>query len=209
MPKCIYHKTKFEAKYFNQKFCLSDDECIKAFNEWVKEQNEKKIAKQWQKEKKVIKEKLKTKSDFEKELQTQINKIVRLIDKGSVCISSLKPLNNKYDAGHFYSRGSNPTIKFHLMNIFAQSVYSNQYLSGDQINFLSGLEQLYGKDIKEYVLSLKSRYNAIKLSQEDLKEKTQIAKQIVKYLELENKTYNAKERIELRNKFNKMIGIYN
>lgn len=208
MPKCLYHKTKFDAKYFNQKFCLSDDECIKAFNEYVKELNEKKKAKQWQKEKKEIKEKLKTKSDFEKELQTQVNKIVRLIDKGGVCISSLKPLNDKYDAGHFYSRGSNPTIKFHLMNIFAQSVYSNQYLSGNQINFLSGLEQLYGKDIKECVLSLKSRYNAIKLSQEDLKEKIQIAKQIVKYLETENKIYNAKERIELRNKFNKMIGIY-
>lgn len=209
MPKCLHHKTKFEAKYFNQKFCLSDDECIKAFNEWVKEQKEKANKRNWQKEKKVIKENLKTKSDFEKELQTQINKIVRLIDKGGVCISSLKPLNEKYDAGHFYSVGSNNTIRFDLMNIFAQSVYSNQYLSGDQINFLSGLEQLYGKDIKEYVLSLKSRYKLIKLSQEDLKEKTQIAKQIVKYLEAENKNYNAKERIELRNKFNKMIGIYN
>jgi hypothetical protein len=45
MPKCQYHKTKFEAKYFNQKFCLSDDECIKAFNESVKLAIEKQKAK--------------------------------------------------------------------------------------------------------------------------------------------------------------------
>lgn len=33
MPTCRHYKTKFDAKYFNQKFCLSDDECIKAFND--------------------------------------------------------------------------------------------------------------------------------------------------------------------------------
>ena len=32
MPRCKYHKTKFEAKYFLQKYCLEDDECREA--EW-------------------------------------------------------------------------------------------------------------------------------------------------------------------------------
>ena len=53
--KCKYHNTKFTPKYFNQNFCLSDDECIKAFNEFVKAEKEKQRVKQWQKEKKVIK----------------------------------------------------------------------------------------------------------------------------------------------------------
>jgi len=54
-----------------QKYCLSDDECIKAFNESVKLEKEKQKAKQWQKEKKEIKEKLMTKSDYEKLLQKE------------------------------------------------------------------------------------------------------------------------------------------
>jgi len=208
MPKCQYHKTKFEAKYFNQKFCLSDDECIKAFNESVKIAIEKQKAKQWQKEKKEIKEKLMTKSDYEKLLQKEINTIVRLIDKDFICISTGKPLNDKFDAGHFYSVGSNPSLRFNLLNIYAQSVYANQYLSGDQINFINGIEENYGSGLKSIVLRLKKDYPILKLTQEELKEKITIARSIVKHLKLENKTYNSVQRIELRRKFNKMIGIY-
>lgn len=208
MPKCKHHNTKFEAKYFNQKFCLSDDECIKAFNEFVKAEQKKKQAKEWQKEKTILKEKLKTKSDYEKDLQVLINKIVRLIDKNTCCISTGKPLNEKFDAGHFYSVGSNPTIRFNLLNIYAQSVYANQHLSGDQINFMNGLSDNYGKGLQSIVLRLKSDYKVLKLSIEDLKEKIVIAKSIVKHLELENKNYNSIQRIELRQKYNKIIGIY-
>jgi hypothetical protein len=209
MSKCQYHKTKFDAKYFNQKFCLSDNECIKAFNESVKLQKKKQQQKQWQKEKKEIKEKLMTKSDFEKLLQKEINTIVRLIDKDFKCISSGKPLNDKFDAGHFYSVGSNATLRFNLLNIYAQSVYANQYLSGDQINFINGIEENYGSGLKDYVLRLKSEYPILKLTTDELKEKITIARSIVKHLKLENKTYNSIQRIDLRRQFNKMIGIYN
>jgi len=164
MPNCRYHKTKFTAKYFNQKYCLCDDECIRAFSEYVKSEKIKKDNKDWKIEKSVIKEKLKTKSDYEKELQKEINTIVRLIDKGSFCHSTKKPLNDKYDAGHFYSVGSNNSIRFNLFNIYAQSVYANQYLSGDQINFLNVLSEVYGEEHKEYVLSLKGLYSYVKLT---------------------------------------------
>lgn len=43
MPRCKYHKTKFEAKYFLQKYCLKDDECIDAE---LKERAEKLAAKE-------------------------------------------------------------------------------------------------------------------------------------------------------------------
>lgn len=209
MPKCKHCKIKFEKKYAFQQFCLSDDECIKAFNESVKYAKEKQKAKQWQKEKKEIKEKLMTKSDYEKLLQKEINTIVRLIDKGFICISSGKPLNDKFDAGHFYSVGSNPSLRFNLLNIYAQSVYANQYLSGDQINFINGINENYGSGLKSIVLRLKKDYPIIKLTQEELKEKTITARSIVKHLKMENKIYNSVQRIDLRRKFNKMIGIYN
>lgn len=156
----------------------------------------------------VTRESLKTISDYTKELQREINTIVRLIDKDFQCISSGKPLNDKYDAGHFYSCGSNPSLRFNLLNIYAQSVYANQYLSGDQINFINGIEENYGSGLKSIVLRLKQDYPILKLSKEELKEKTIIARSIVKHLKLENKTYNSIERIELRKKFNKVIGIY-
>lgn len=203
MPKCKSCKKDFERKRMNQIVCSY--ECSISYS---KELNEKKKAKEWQKEKKVIKENLKTKSDFEKDLQKEINTIVRLIDKGSFCHSTKKPLNHKFDAGHIFSVGGNPTIRFNLFNIYAQSVYANQYLSGDQINFLSVLSEVYGINHKEYVLSLKSRYKLIKLSQEDLKEKIKIARQIVKELQKADLTYSANVRLELRKKYNERLGIY-
>jgi len=208
MPRCLYHKTKFDSKYFNQKFCLSDDECIKAFNEYVKELNEKKKAKQWQKEKKEIKEKLKTKTDYEKELEAPVNKIAILIDKGSGCISCNS--HKSPQGGHYRSVGSNKTLRYNLHNIHLQDYYCNVEKSANIIEYDNGLIERYGKEYWEYVkFELTRKYKLIDLTINDLKEKTQIARQIVKYLETENKTYNAKERIELRNKFNKMIGIYN
>ena len=53
-------------------------------------------------------------TDWNKKAQTKINLIVRLIDKGSFCHSTKKPLNDKFDAGHFYSVGSNNSIRFFL-----------------------------------------------------------------------------------------------
>lgn len=158
---------------------------------------------------KQMKENIKTNSDYAKELQKEINTIVRLIDKGSQCISTLKPLNDKYDAGHFYSVGSNPALRFHLDNIHAQSVYANQYLSGDQINYINGLSEVYSQNYKEYVLNLKSVYKELKLSKEELKEKIVIAKQIVKELKDKNvDCYFVSDRIVLRKMYNERLAIY-
>lgn len=155
-----------------------------------------------------LKEKVKTLSDYAKELQKEVNTIVRLIDKGSVCISTLKPLNEKYDAGHFYSVGSNPALRFNLDNIHAQSVYANQYLSGDQINYLNGLSKIYGEEYKNYVLNLKSQYAILKLTKEEYKEKIKIAKEIIRLLKFEFRHYDKTERIKLRNDFNERLCIY-
>jgi len=122
--------------------------------------------------------------------------------------STKKPLNDKFDAGHFFSVGSNNSIRFNLFNIYAQSVYANQYLSGDQINFLNVLSDVYGEEHKEYVLSLKGLYAYVKLSIEDLKEKIVIARQIVNELKKADLIYPTKARLELRKKYNERLGIY-
>jgi predicted RNase H-like nuclease (RuvC/YqgF family) len=175
----------------------------------AKNKQKEKEQKEWKAEKAILKDKLKTLSDYSKELQKEVNTIVRLIDKDTQCISTLKPLNNKFDAGHFYSVGSNPSLRFHLDNIHAQSVYANQYLSGDQMNYLNGLSDVYGIDYKDYVISLKSIYKVLKLSIDEMKEKITISRGIIKWLKLQDRKFTIKERIYFRNKFNNEIGIYN
>lgn len=201
--KCLNCKEKFIP--VNQTNTVCSTKCA---IEYSKAAQKKKKENEWKKEKAVLKDKLKTKSDYEKELQKEINTIVRLIDKGFVCISTKKPLNDKYDAGHFYSVGSNPTIRFNLFNIYAQSVYANQYLSGDQINFLDGLRHYYGNEHAEYVLRLKSEFKVLKLSIEEIKEKISISRSIVKWLKLQDRVFTTDERLELRIRFNYELGIY-
>lgn len=207
MPKCQYHKTKFDAKYFNQKFCLSDDECIKAFNESVKFAIEKQKAKQWQTEKKQIKEKLKTLSDWQKELEREINKIAVLIDFGNGCIScdGIK----SPQGGHYHSVKANGSIRFNLDNIHLQDYYCNVEKSANLHHYDLGLIKRYGKQYWEYVkFDIVNKFPLLKMARFEYEEKIKTARSIVKHLKLENKTYNPIERIELRKKFNKLIGIY-
>jgi len=169
----------------------------------------KKQTKKVEREKtKAAKEGLKTLSDYKKELQALINSMVRFIDRNCVCISSQKPLNEKYDAGHYYSVGSNDTIRFNLLNIYAQSVYSNRHLSGDLINFTSGLTAMYGIEHLERVIGLKMA-PVIKLSIPEAKEKIKIAKSELSRLKAENKSFfNSNERIQERENINKKLSIY-
>ena len=208
MPKCKYHNTKFIAKYFNQKYCLEDNECIKAFNEFVKESKEKQKAKQWQKEKKVIKEKLKSKSDYKEDLQKEINRIIKYIDKNVNCISSNRPLSDKRNSGHIYAVGGNDTIRFNLNNIYNQSISDNKDKGGCPLEAMQGIKNTYGIEQYELVLSLKAKYTYLGLTIDDLKEKIVIARQIVKELTKADLTYPSLVRIELRKKYNERIGIY-
>ena len=201
--KCKVCQELFLPRQFAQ--CVCSPKCAMIHSKNLKQQKEQR---EWKAEKAVLKDKLKTLSDYAKDLQKEVNTIVRLIDKGTQCISTLKTLNDKYDAGHFYSVGGNPALRFHLDNIHAQSVYANQYLSGDQMNYLNGLREVYGLEYKEYVISLKGRYIVLKLTIEDMKDKITISRGIVKWLKLQDRSYSDKKRIELRKEYNLKLGIY-
>lgn len=169
---------------------------------------EKKDKLNWQKEKKKRTDELKTHSDWSKELQIEVNTIVRLIDKGSVCVSSLKPLNDKYDAGHRFSTAAWPSIRFNLFNIHAQSVNQNQYLSGNPDGYDHGLSCIYGDKYLKEVHGLKTKYPILKLSIPELIHAKARAKKIVKGLKELNATFTPEQRIELRRKYNKILGLY-
>ena len=210
MAKCKICLDKFEPKFFLEKTC-SNVECkVKYAMQVVVKQKEKqaKDKKQsWNKEKLELKEKLKTLTDWSSDLQKEINAIVREIDKEHPCISSKRPLGKSFDAGHLFSRGSNPQIRFHLFNIFAQSVHDNQWKSGNQLEFVNGIELTFGEVIKDYCLSLKG-FPTLKLSIDEIKEKIPIARGILKYLKLQDRKFTTKERVSLRKEFNLKLKIY-
>jgi len=154
----------------------------------------------------MLREKLKTKGDYEKLLQKEVNLIVRLIDSGWGCIAT-GALTGKFNGGHYLSVASNPTIRFHLENIWNQSEHSNMWKSGDTLRYQDGIVNLYGKEYLERLNSLKS-IQPIKLSIDTIKEKISIAREIVKWIKLQERQFTKEERIELRKRFNYELGIY-
>lgn len=201
MPRCKNPncKEKFNAKVFLQKYCLEKDECIRLGIE-------EKKAKAWKNQKIVMKEKLKTLSEWKTDLQTEINHIVRLIDKDQPCIAT-GATTGKMNAGHYISRGSNDTIRFHLDNIHIQSEHSNSFNSGDTLRYQDGIIKIYGQKYLDSMNALKSM-PVIKLNVEEIRARISVARSIVKELKKLNLVYSTENRLILRKKFNQMIGIY-
>jgi len=168
---------------------------------------EKKAKSEWSEKKKVLSEKLMTKSDYEKQLQTEINHIVRIIDKGHPCIAT-GSLKGKMNAGHYYSVGAFPALRFNLFNIYIQSEHSNSWKAGDNIRYADGLIQTFGQSHFDYIHTLRQLHPTINLSIHELKEAILKAKFIVKTLAKLEPKYTIQQRLILRKKLNQSIGIY-
>ena len=203
--KCKECKVKFQPKYFNQKYCMINDECIKAHVESAK----KVQIKVKRKENQVKKLELKPKSYWLAILQKEINQIVRLIDKDCPCISSGRPYRSDDQAGHFYSVGSTPALRFNLLNLWSQSIKDNMHNSGNLLNYR---EQLVKFDIIDLIESERLKYPTLKLSIEEIKEAISKAKIVKKVMiELNSDVFNPRsvvKRVELRQEFNRYLEIY-
>ena len=155
---------------------------------------------------------LKTLGDYKKDLQVEVNKLVRLIDEGCSCISC-GSITGKVNAGHYYSVGSRPNLRFNLMNIYLQCEHCNSYMSGNLIEYRENLVNLVGEAHVDYLSDLKVIYKDLKLMEFEVKEATKSAKEAVKEMAKANKTdklpRNIEQRIELRKKFNSLLNIYN
>lgn len=193
------------------KFLSSDDpKAVKIRSQAIikgRKKLEQEMKQSWNKRRESIKTKLETKSDLEKKLQKEINLIVRLIDKGHKCISSGRELGNSYDAGHLYTTQAQPTIRFNLFNIFAQSVHDNQYKSGNELEYFLRVGELFGKEFQDFVVSLK-QIDALHLSKDELRDKINVARSIVKWLKLQDRMFTKEERIFMRSEFNRKLDIY-
>lgn len=145
--------------------------------------------KDWKKEKKEWKEKLKTRTDHLNELQVIFNKFIRLRDAKLGCISCGAELKGKYDAGHLFSVGAYPALRFHEHNNNGQCVYCNQHCHGNVGEYMIRLPQRIGVENFEKLKEL--RITTLKLTLPEILEKKEYYKAKIKEIKhLENKTNN-------------------
>lgn len=92
------------------------------------------------------KARLKTRADYMRETQAALNKWIREVrDAGKPCISCGHPDHGqKFDAGHYITRGSRPNLALEENNLARQCHWCNVHLSGNQILFRRGLVERIG-----------------------------------------------------------------
>jgi hypothetical protein len=137
MPRCKNCKEKFEAKHFNQKYCLKED-CVRVWVEVAKVKN-------WKNTKKKMKAELMTLSDYMKIAQQVFNKYIRERDKHKLCVSCEKPLGSKFDAGHYYST-KHKSVTFDEDNVHAQCTACNRHKHGNLLNYQIGIQKRIGAE---------------------------------------------------------------
>lgn len=168
MPRCKSCKTKFEPRYFLQKFCMDSDECIKSFAVWSKVESVKRVNKEWREEKKVLKEKLKSQADYVKDLQTVFNQYIRLRDKDLPCVSCGIRICEEFHAGHYIAT-TYQVLRFNEFNVWKQCSRCNTHLRGNTIPYRIELINRIG--LAEVEKLENKRHEISKLSIPDLKAK--------------------------------------
>lgn len=116
---------------------------VKCSFEYGSKLKEKKEQKDWKERKKVMKKDMLNKSDYIKILQQLVNRFVRQRD-GNYCISCDAPINGKVDAGHLFSVGNYPSVRFDLRNINSQCIKCNQFNGGSILEYRENLIKKIG-----------------------------------------------------------------
>lgn len=141
-------------------------------------------------------------------VQGYFNNIIRSLDAGYGCIANPGRHVKHYDAGHFYSIGSNLTLALNAHNVHKQSVESNQHKGGQPLEFYDGLVHRYGEEYAQWVKHLK-QCPPLKFNKERLKEVKSILHKFEKELrETESYLFTKEKSIQKRNELNQMLGLY-
>jgi len=150
---------QIEFKPFNSLQRVCGSVCARKF---ASEQTNKQIRKENHKKLNDIK----PKPVHLKELQVIFNSFIRERDKGKVCISCLKPITGKVDAGHFYSVGAYPNLRFNEDNCHAQCINCNQHNHGNIAEYAINLPERIG--VERYDMLRDSRGIRSQLSIPDI-----------------------------------------
>jgi hypothetical protein len=138
--RCKICKTKFEPKFFLQKWC--SPECGAKYGLILKEKSD---ADEWVKEKQKLKSKLKSYSQKVNEAKKVFQKWIRQRDEKQPCISCNTLVSIPFwDAGHFKKAELYRGVIFNEDNVHKQCRKCNFYLDGNELNYRTGLVQRIG-----------------------------------------------------------------
>lgn len=191
MPKCKHCITKFEARYFNQKYCLENPECISASTKFalatVKKQLEAKKKKDDSDRRKDTAERKKallSHKDWLAKLQTVFNAFIRERDKENGCISCETKANIQYAAGHYFTVGGFSNVRFDEDNVHLQcNKRCNGEMSGNIIEYRPRLIRKIGIERFE-ALEFRARNESGKLTIPEIEEKIKYYREKIKQLKL-------------------------
>ena len=168
--KCKYCKKIFEVKFFNQKYCLLNDECRNEATKFAFEQKEKNFKAKCVNDRREYKLKNKTYTQKVNEAKLVFQKWVRLVkDKGKACISCGSNSDQK-DGGHYLKAEVYSGLIFDERNCSSQCRKCNRFLNGNELNYRDGLIKRYGKEFVEQLESEKDAKRVYKWSDEELNE---------------------------------------
>lgn len=120
--KCKICKVGFEPRGANQIVCAAT--CAAELQRKMRIRISREYIKDYKRKNREIKAKLKTTSSHLQDLQKIFNKWVVLRDKSLPCISCGTTKDVMYSAGHFYTVGSYPNLRFHPDNCHKQCLNS-------------------------------------------------------------------------------------
>ena len=171
MKRCRVCKQAFTPSYSSLQATCTKPACL---IEWGRITERKKA----KREIRQMRENIKSVSQYRRELQKIFNEFIRLRDKNEPCISCGKPLVAKYDAGHFYSVGSYPNLRFNEDNVHGQCVECNQHRHGNLLEYSPRLTERIGFERASKLMVI--RNEPLRLSLEEIKAKTEYYKNLVK-----------------------------
>lgn len=128
------------------------------------------------------KEALMTLSDWHKRAQKYFNRYIRERDikyHGGVCIACGE-IRKHNDAGHFYSVGSHPELRYNELNCHLECVACNQHKGGNLLLYAENLPKRIGQDKFEELQSLRNKPKQYTIP--EIKELIEIYKQKIKEL---------------------------
>ena len=180
---------------------LSTDEGLKKLKK-SKLTGKKRYEKQEKQKRKKEKEK---NIDYKKKLQNKVNEIARLIDAGQPCLARGYHAKQMH-AGHVYSRGAYPSMRYNLHNIHRQSAQSNHFQNEDGL-LREGIIKEYGDDYMEFISGLR-KTEALKHPNHYYNRLYRHACKLALELRKSGQVFNKKQRIIKRNEYNIKLNIY-
>ena len=173
--KCKVCGDEFTPMSFTQKACKY--QCALVLTRIQQKNTQDKLQR---KETKQARDKLKTKSAWLKEAQTAFNAYIRKRDEAEGCISCGTTNNVQFCAGHYFTRGAYPELRFSELNVHKQcNKRCNLELSGNIAAYRVNLLKKIGRENLDF---LEGKHELQKLTIDDIKEIKQYYKEKIKLL---------------------------